>query len=101
MKLLDCLPEKEKKSMPVKKFGRGEILFHEDMVCKGIGILISGRVKIVSYSFSGGEIVYKRLSEGEMFGANVKTLDATDSAAIGGARLAAAALERIKGGAGK
>ena len=38
---------------------------------------------------------------GEMFGADVKTLDATDSAAIGGARLAAAALERIKGGAGK
>lgn len=37
----------------------------------------------------------------EMFGADVKTLDATDSAAIGGARLAAAALERIKGGAGK
>ncbi len=71
MKLLDCLPEKEKKSMPVKKFGRGENLFHEDEVCKGIGILVSGRVKIVSYSFSGGEIVYKRLSEGEMFGANL------------------------------
>ncbi|MCR5490523.1 MAG: Crp/Fnr family transcriptional regulator [Bacilli bacterium] len=57
--------------MVLKKFRKEEVLFREDEECRGVGIMISGRIKIVSYSFSGKEIIYNRLGDGEMFGANL------------------------------
>lgn len=57
--------------MKPTKFIKDEILFHENDECKGVGIVLSGKIKIVSYSFSGREILYNQLSSGEMFGANL------------------------------
>lgn len=55
----------------VKEYQKDEILFHENEICKNIGIVISGSIKIVSYSFSGKEIVYSVIEKNQMFGNNL------------------------------
>ena len=50
---------------------KNQTLFFEGDECKSIGIIISGKVSIISYLDDGQEIVYATLSKGEMFGNNL------------------------------
>lgn len=50
-------------SLPSKK-----ILFKENEICKKVGIVLSGELDIVSYSYKGNEITYAKLKSGDIFG---------------------------------
>ena len=69
--LLDLLTQKEKKTVIYKKLDKGEILFLEDATCNSIGVIIDGQIDIVSYSFSGKEMIYNSLKKNDVFGNNL------------------------------
>jgi CRP-like cAMP-binding protein len=46
-------------------------VFLEDATCDSIGVVIEGQIDIVSYSFSGKEINYNSLQNGDIFGNNL------------------------------
>lgn len=48
-----------------------ETLFFEGDECQKIGIVISGRLSIVSYYSDGKEVIYNILEKGKMFGNNL------------------------------
>ena len=50
---------------------KNQTLFFEGDECKSIGLIISGKVSIVSYFSDGQEIIYNTLGKGEMFGNNL------------------------------
>ena len=52
-------------------FEKGNIIYHEGDVCENIGIVISGKIDIVSYSFEGKEQLINTLKAGEIFGNNL------------------------------
>ncbi|MCR5349312.1 MAG: Crp/Fnr family transcriptional regulator [Bacilli bacterium] len=52
-------------------FKKGEILFHEGDECHGFYVVLQGRVRIVSYTLSGSEIVYNEVERGHGFGNNL------------------------------
>ena len=70
-RILDTLDQVTIESLPRVDFHKDEILFQEDDICQGVGILLSGRIKIASYTLEGLEIIYNTLEAGEMFGQNL------------------------------
>ncbi|MBO6280008.1 MAG: Crp/Fnr family transcriptional regulator [Bacilli bacterium] len=50
---------------------KNQTLFFEGDECKEIGLIISGKVSIISYFSDGQEVIYNTLSRGEMFGNNL------------------------------
>ena len=58
MKLFELLNEKEKKLGRLLKFKKEQILFDEEEECSYVGIVISGELKIASFTLSGQEVVY-------------------------------------------
>ena len=50
---------------------KNQTLFFEGDECHKIGIVISGKINIVSYLDDGQEVVYNTLSKDEMFGNNL------------------------------
>ena len=50
---------------------KNQTLFLEGDECKSIGIILYGKINIVSFFADGKEIVYNSLSKGEMFGNNL------------------------------
>ncbi len=69
--VLDLLSKEETKEVIYHHFKREEIIFLEESVCESIGIVIEGQIDIVSYSFSGQEIIYNSLQKGDIFGNNL------------------------------
>lgn len=69
--ILNLLTDKEKQLVINKKCHKDEILFHEDDLCESIGVVVEGNIDIVSYSFSGKEILYNSLGKNEIFGNNL------------------------------
>ena len=69
--IIELLTEKEKELVTYKSYKRNEVIFHENELCSSIGIVLKGEIDIVSYSFSGNELVYNSLSEKEIFGNNL------------------------------
>lgn len=69
--LIQLLTKEEKKALIICSFKKNEIIFMEDSVCDSIGIVIEGKIEIVSYSFSGKEIVYNTLKRDDLFGNNL------------------------------
>ena len=69
--LINLLSEKEKHDVIYAKFKKGQIIFLEDDNCDSIGIVINGQIDIISYSFSGKEINYNSLQNGDIFGNNL------------------------------
>ena len=51
--LLNVLSKKEHQLVKGYQIAKGNIIFHEGDACESIGIIISGKVDIVSYSFQG------------------------------------------------
>lgn len=69
--LYDALTKKEKEMIRITSYKKETIIFHEDDFCDVICIILEGAIDILSYSFSGKEIVYNNLKEGDVFGNNL------------------------------
>ena len=69
--LLNVLSKKEHQMVKGYQIAKGNIIFHEGDACESIGIIISGKVDIVSYSFQGREMLINSLRAGEIFGNNL------------------------------
>lgn len=69
--ILDSLTKEEKGRLKIVHLNKGEILFSEGEVCKNIGIVFVGELKIASYLEDGHEIVYNVIKKGMMFGNNL------------------------------
>ena len=69
--LLNVLSKKEHQLVKGYQIAKGNIIFHEGDACESIGIIISGKVDIVSYSFQGKEMLINSLKAGEIFGNNL------------------------------
>ncbi len=71
MNLLNKLsPEEFLKTRRID-FHKGEILFAEGTLCKGVGILGKGKLHIRGLTESGKEILFHELNVGELFGHNL------------------------------
>ena len=69
--ILNVLSKKEHQLVKGYQIAKGNIIFHEGDACESIGIIISGKVDIVSYSFQGREMLINSLKAGELFGNNL------------------------------
>ena len=69
--LLNVLSKKEHQLVKGYQIAKGNTIFHEGDVCESIGIIISGKIDIVSYSFQGKELLINSLKAGEIFGNNL------------------------------
>ena len=71
IELLNVLNKEEHKLVKGYQVAKNNVIFHEGDVCETIGIIISGRVDIISYSFEGKELLINSLKAGEIFGNNL------------------------------
>ena len=55
IELLNVLNKEEHKLVKGYQVAKNNVIFHEGDVCETIGIIISGKVDIISYSFEGKE----------------------------------------------
>ena len=69
--LLNVLSKKEHQMVKGYQIAKGNIIFHEGDVCESIGIIVSGKIDIVSYSFQGKELLINSLKAGDIFGNNL------------------------------
>ena len=69
--LLNVLSKKEHQLVKGYQIAKNNTLFHEGDVCENIGIVVSGKIDIVSYSFEGKEQIINSLKAGEIFGNNL------------------------------
>ena len=69
--LLNVLSKKEHQMVKGYQIAKGNIIFHEGDNCESIGIIISGKIDIVSYSYEGKELLINSLKSGEIFGNNL------------------------------
>lgn len=69
--ILNVLTKKEHQMVKGYQIAKGNIIHHEGDVCENIGIIISGKVDIVSYSYEGKEILINSLKSGDIFGNNL------------------------------
>ena len=69
--LFDTLTKKEKEMIRITSYKKDTIIFHEDDICDVICVILEGSIDILSYSFSGKEIVYNNLKKGDVFGNNL------------------------------
>ena len=71
IELLNVLNKEEHKLVKGYQVAKNNVIFHEGDVCETIGIIISGKVDIISYSFEGKELLINSLKAGEIFGNNL------------------------------
>jgi len=69
--LIYLLSKDEQRYYHLVTLKKGEILYHEDDVCREIGIVMEGEISISSYSYHGEEIIYNLLKENDIFGNNL------------------------------
>lgn len=69
--LLQVLTKKEHKLVKGYQVTKNSVINHEGDLCENIGVIISGKVDIVSYSFQGKEQILNSLKAGDIFGNNL------------------------------
>ena len=69
--ILSLLTKEEQKFLEIKTLKRGAILYREGQLCTEVSIVVSGQVKISSMNYSGSELIFNLLENGEMFGNNL------------------------------
>ena len=69
--LLSVLSKKEHQLVKGYQIAKNNVIFHEGDFCESIGILVSGKIDIVSYSFEGKELLLNSLKPGDIFGNNL------------------------------
>lgn len=71
IQLLNVLTKKEHKLVKGYQVTKNSVIHHEGDTCESIGVIVSGKVDIVSYSFQGKELILNSLKVGEIFGNNL------------------------------
>ena len=69
--LLQVLTKKEHKLVKGYQVTKNSVINHEGDLCENVGVIISGKVDIVSYSFQGKELILNSLRAGDVFGNNL------------------------------
>ena len=69
--LLQVLSKKEHKLVNGYQVTKNSVIAHEGDNCENIGIIVSGKVDIVSYAFKGKEMLLNSLKAGDVFGYNL------------------------------
>lgn len=69
--LLQVLSKKEHKLVNGYQVTKNSVIAHEGDSCENIGIIVSGKVDIVSYAFKGKEMLLNSLKAGDIFGYNL------------------------------
>ena len=69
--LLQVLSKKEHKLVNGYQVTKSSIIAHEGDTCENIGVIVSGKVDIVSYAFKGKEMLLNSLKAGDIFGNNL------------------------------
>ena len=69
--LLQVLSKKEHKLVNGYQVTKNSIIAHEGDVCENIGVIVSGKIDIVSYAFKGKEMLLNSLKAGDIFGNNL------------------------------
>ena len=69
--ILNVLSKKEHQMVKGYQIAKGNTIYHEGNLCESIGIVVSGKIDIVSYSFEGKEQLINSLKAGEIFGNNL------------------------------
>ena len=69
--LLDTLKPEQLKQVKVVELDKEGILFNEGDFCESVGVVISGEIEITSFSYTGGQVIFNRLSEGMVFANNL------------------------------
>ena len=69
--LLNVLSKKEHQMVKGYQIAKNSTIYHEGDVCENIGIVVSGKIDIVSYSFEGKEQIINSLKAGDIFGNNL------------------------------
>ena len=69
--LLGVLSKKEHQLVKGYQIAKNNVIFHEGELCESIGIIVSGKINIVSYSFDGKELLLNSLKAGDIFGNNL------------------------------
>ena len=69
--LLNVLSKEEHKLVKGYQVAKNSVIYHEGDTCENVGIIISGKIDIVSYSFQGREMLINSLKAGELFGNNL------------------------------
>ena len=69
--LLNVLSKKEHQMVKGYQIAKGNTIFNEGDYCESIGVIVSGKIDIVSYSFEGKEQLINSLKAGEIFGNNL------------------------------
>lgn len=69
--ILSLLNKQEQSLLEIKYFKKGTTIFNEGERCENISIIVKGNIDIISYSFSGKEIVFNSLIRNQIFGNNL------------------------------
>ena len=69
--LLLTLKDEEKRMVKIVSLNKEQILFLENEICESVGVVIKGEIEIVSYSFTGKEIIFNTLTSNMVFGNNL------------------------------
>ncbi len=69
--ILQNLTKTEKEFVVVKTVAKNTTLYREGEKCESIAIVISGEIKISSFSFEGEELIYNILKKNDIFGNNL------------------------------
>ena len=69
--LLQVLSKKEHKLVNGYQVTKNSIIAHEGDICESIGVIVSGKIDIVSYAFKGKEMLLNSLKAGDIFGNNL------------------------------
>ena len=69
--LLQVLSKKEHKLVNGYQVTKNSVIAHEGDLCENVGIIVSGKVDIISYAFKGKEMLLNSLKAGDVFGNNL------------------------------
>ena len=69
--LLNVLSKEEHKLVKGYQVAKNSVIYHEGDTCENVGIIISGKIDIVSYSFEGKDLLINSLKAGDIFGNNL------------------------------
>ena len=69
--LFITLTDEERSSLKYVSLKKDETLFHENDKCEYVGIVLSGKLTISSFTYNGNEIIYNTLMPTQVFGNNL------------------------------
>ena len=71
MTILDKLSDEERRKIVMKECLDAETVFFEGGECLQIGVVVEGRIDIISYLENGKAVLYNSLRSGDIFGNNL------------------------------